>query len=97
MARKKRKDNIKDSYFCVINLKKHKSDGAHKPKGGDQPEGDDKPEGDGQPVLLTQAELNNLTRTFQRSLLSYWVIISKRNICYNQKQRSTCNETLREN
>ena len=53
--------------------------------------GDDayKSEEDNQPVTLTKAEFSDLTRAFQRSLLSLWIHISKRNICWHQEQRST--------
>ena len=63
--------------------------------------GDDayKPKEDDKPVPLTQAELNDLTRvwTFRRSLISCWVHISKRNICWHKEQRSTGIETVWEN
>ena len=58
------------------------------------------PEEDDQLIPLTQAERDDLTRDqnlFQKSLVSYWVHISKRKICCHQEQRSTGIETMREN
>ena len=53
-----------------------------------------KPEDNDQPVLLTQADINDITGNLNhsKSLSSFWFHVSKRNICWHKEPNFTAIE-----